>query len=96
MRRRTGPIAPGYVRRTSPTACSVMPFSGSSVEEMEQLRYLAKTYARNVPYGLDWPFNFWSERIGFEAGDHAAHCWLTGYFNRNTDPALVAGNETRH
>ena len=48
MRNRRGPIAPGYVRRISPTACSVMPFTGSTVDDMSQLRLLAKQYARLV------------------------------------------------
>lgn len=95
MRRRTGPITPGHVRRTSPTACSVMPFPGSSVDELEQLRWLAQHYAAQVPYGTDWPLNFWSQQIAFEAADHAAHCWLTAYFNRNQTGTLP-GNETRH
>lgn len=96
MRRRTGPITPGYVRRISPTAVSVMPFTGSSVDDMEQLRWLAKQYAKQVPFGLDWPMNFWADRIAFDAGDHAARCWLDGYFQRHTDPAVHAGNATRH
>lgn len=95
-RRPKGPISPGYVRRTSPTACSVMPFTGSSVEEMEQLRYLARTYARAVPYGLDWPLNFWADRIGFDEHDDTARLWLSAYHSRNTDPALIAGSNTRH
>lgn len=95
-RRIKGPIEPGRVRRTSPNTCSVMPFPGSTVDELEQLRWLAQHYARHVPYGLDWPLDFWSERIGFHGEDHAAHCWLKGYFKRNTDPAVAAGNETRH
>ena len=55
MRHRKGPIAPGYVRRISPTACSVMPFTGSTVDDMSQLRLLAQQYAKQVPFGLDWP-----------------------------------------
>ena len=96
MRRRTGSITPGYVRRISPTAVSVMPFTGSSVEEMAQLRFLAKQYARTVPFGMDWPVNFWADRIGFETDDQAARCWLDSYFRRNTDPGLHGGNATRH
>lgn len=96
MRRRTGPISPGYVRRTSPTACSVMPFTGSSIEDMEQLRHLAKQYARQVPYGLDWPVNFWADKIGWETEDQAARVWLNAYFSRNTDPAVQPVNTTRH
>lgn len=91
-----GPITPGYVRRISPTAASVMPFTGSSVEDMEQLRHLARQYAKHVPFGLDWPVNFWADRIAFDAGDHAARLWLDGYFSRNTDPAVLPGNTTRH
>jgi len=55
MRSRAGPITPGYVRRISPTAVSVMPFTGSSVDDMEQLRWLAQQYAKQVPFGLDRP-----------------------------------------
>lgn len=94
-RRPQGPISPGYVRRTSPTACSVMPFSGSSTDDMEQLRWLARQYARNVPFGLDWPLNFWADRIGFDAEDHAARCWLAAYHNKHAQSAQ-AGNETGH
>lgn len=61
-RRNKGPIEPGRVRRTSPNTCSVMPFPGSTVDELEQLRWLAQHYAKHVP----------------------------------TDPAVAAGNETRH
>ena len=96
MRHRKGPISPGYVRRTSPTACSVMPFTGSTTADMEQLRFLARQYAQQVPFGLDWPVNFWADRIGFDAGDHAARCWLDGYFQRFTHPAMHAGNNTKH
>lgn len=96
MRHRKGPISPGYVRRTSPTACSVMPFTGSTAADMEQLRFLARQYARQVPFGLDWPLNFWSDRIGFDTGDHAARYWLDGYFQRFTHPAMHAGNNTKH
>ncbi|KAB8198725.1 hypothetical protein FKV24_000735 [Lysobacter maris] len=63
---------------------------------MEQLRFLAGQYARQVPFGLDWPVNFWADRIGFDAGDHAARCWLDGYFQRFTHPARHAGNNTKH
>ena len=96
MRHRKGPVSPGYVRRTSPTACSVMPFTGSTTADMEQLRFLARKYAQQVPFGLDWPVNFWAERIGFDAGDHAARCWLDCYFQRFTYPAMHAGNNTKH
>ncbi len=96
MRRSKGPITPGYVRRISPTAVSVMPFTGSTTSDMEQLRFLAKQYARHVPFGLDWPLNFWSDRIGFDAGDHAARCWLDGYFQRFTHLATHTGNKTKH
>lgn len=96
MRHRKGPISPGYVRRTSPTACSVMPFTGSTAADMEQLRFLAQQYARQVPFGSDWPVNFWADRIGFDAGDHAARCWLDGYIQRFTHPAMHAGNNTKH
>lgn len=96
MRRRTGPICPGYVRRISPTAVSVMPFTGSTIEDMEQLRNLAKQYARQVPFGLDWPVNFWADKIGWETEDQAARVWLNAYFSRNNDPALQPGNTTRH
>ena len=96
MRRRTGPICPGYVRRISPTAVSVMPFTGSTIEDMEQLRNLAKQYARQVPFGLDWPVNFWADKIGWETEDQAARVWLNAYFSRNNDPAVQPGNTTRH
>lgn len=81
MRTRKGPISPGYVRRTSPTSCSVMPFTGSTVEDMEQLRHLARAYARQVPFGLDWPVNFWADKIGWETEDQAARVWLNHYFD---------------
>lgn len=90
MRRRTGPIEQGYVRRISPTACSVMPFPGSSVKDMEQLRFLARQYAQQVPFGLDWPLNFWASEIAYHRGDHAARCWLDGYFQRHQT------TDTRH
>lgn len=91
-----GPITPGHVRRTSPTACSVMPFTGTSGEDMEILRLLARQFPKNVPFGMDWPLNFWSNRIAFDAGDHASSCWLDAYFQRHTDPAVLDGNSTRH
>lgn len=94
--RRRGPITPGYVRRISPTAVSVMPFTGSTVEDMEQLRHLARQYATQVPFGLDWPVNFWADRIAFNAGDKAARLWLDSYYSRNTDAAVQSGNTTRH
>lgn len=73
-----------------------MPFTGSTVEDMEQLRHLARRYATQVPFGLDWPVNFWADRIAFNAGDQAARLWLDSYYSRNTDPAVQAGNTTRH
>ena len=96
MRRRTGPIEQGYVRRISPTACSVMPFPGSSVKDMEQLRQRAQQYARQVPFGIDWPLIFWGDKIGWDTEDQAARLWLNAYFSRNTDPAVQPGNTTRH
>ncbi|EMR0512927.1 hypothetical protein RY963_000931 [Stenotrophomonas maltophilia] len=73
-----------------------MPFTGSTAADMEQLRFLAQQYARQVPFGLDWPVNFWADRIGFDTGDHAARCWLDGYFQRFTHPAMHAGNNAKH
>lgn len=78
------------MRRISPTACSVMPFPGSSVEDMEQLRFLARQYAQQVPFGMDWPLNFWASEIAYHRGDHAARCWLDGYFQRHH------ATDTRH
>ena len=91
MRRRTGPICPGYVRRISPTAVSVMPFTGSTIEDMEQLRHLAQQYARQVPFGLDWPVNFWADKIGWETEDQAARVWLNHYFQTHNTTS-----ETKH
>lgn len=101
MRNRRGPIAPGYVRRISPTACSVMPFTGSTVDDMSQLRLLAQQYARQVPFGLDWPVNFWADKIGWETDDHVARTWLNHYFQSHSIPegamATRHGNpETKH
>lgn len=101
MRNRRGPIAPGYVRRISPTACRVMPFTGSTVDDMSQLRLLAQQYARQVPFGLDWPVNFWADKIGWETDDHAARTWLNHYFQSHSIPegamATRHGNpETKH
>lgn len=86
MRTRKGPIEPGYVRRISPTACSVMPFTGSTTDDMSQLRLLAQQYARQVPFGLDWPINFWSSEIAFHTGDTAARTWLDHYFQTHSIP----------
>lgn len=61
-----------------------MPFTGSSVEDMEQLRQLAQQYARQVPFGLDWPVNFWADKIGWETEDQAARVWLNAYFSATT------------
>ena len=89
--RRTGPITPGYIRRISPTACSVMPFTGTTSEDIEQLRFLARLYALQVPFGLDWPLNFWASEIAFHRGDHTARCWLDGYYQLHHTPT-----HTRH
>ena len=91
MKHRKGPIAPGYVRRISPTACSVMPFTGSTVDDMSQLRLLAQQYAKQVPFGLDWPVNFWADKIGWETEDQAARVWLNHYFQSHNPRS-----KTRH
>lgn len=96
MRRPKGPIAPGYIRRTSPTACSVMPYTGTTPDDMAQLATLARAHARHVPYGIDWPLEFWAERIDYDGDDTAGRLWLDAYANRHTNPDRHTGNETKH
>ena len=49
------PLAAGHVRRMSPTVCTVEPFPGSTDDDRAQLQWLARSYARRVPFGGDWP-----------------------------------------
>ena len=76
------PLAPGHVRRLSPTVCAVAPFPGSSDDDRTQLQWLAKAYARRVPFGGDWPMQRWAQEIGFHDGDHAGRVWLLAYARR--------------
>ena len=76
------PLAPGHVRRLSPTVCAVAPFPGSSDDDRTQLQWLAKAYARRVPFGGDWPMQRWAQEIGFHDGDHAGRVWLLAYVRR--------------
>lgn len=75
-------LACGRVRRVSPGTCVIEPFAGSSADEVEQLRWLAKTHAAKVPFGCGWPLESWARNIGFEAGDVAAMVWLLAYVRR--------------
>ena len=76
------PLAPGHVRRLSPTVCAVAPFPGSSDDDRTQLQWLARAYARRVPFGGDWPVQHWAQEIGFHDGDHAGRVWLLAYARR--------------
>ena len=76
------PLAPGHVRRLSPTVCAVEPFPGSSDDDRTQLQWLARAYARRVPFGGDWPVQHWAQEIGFHDGDHAGRVWLLAYVRR--------------
>ena len=76
------PLAPGHVRRLSPTVCAVAPFPGSSDDDRTQLQWLARAYARRVPFGGDWPVQRWAQEIGFHDGDHAGRVWLLAYARR--------------
>lgn len=76
------PLAPGHVRRLSPTVCAVEPFPGSSDDDRTQLQWLARAYARRVPFGDDWPVQHWAQEIGFHDGDHASRVWLLAYARR--------------
>ena len=76
------PLAPGHVRRLSPTVCAVAPFPGSSDDDRTQLQWLAEAYARRVPFGGDWPMQRWAQEIGFHDGDHAGRVWLLAYARR--------------
>ena len=76
------PLAPGHVRRLSPTVCVVEPFPGSSDDDRMQLQWLARAYARRVPFGGDWPVQRWAQEIGFHDGDHAGRVWLLAYARR--------------
>ena len=82
MTRARLPLAPGHVRRLSPTVCAVAPFPGSSDDDRTQLQWLAKAYARRVPFGGDWPMQRWAQEIGFHDGDHAGRVWLLAYARR--------------
>ena len=76
------PLAPGHVRRLSPTVCAVEPFPGSSDDDRTQLQGLARAYARRVPFGADWPVQRWAQEIAFHDGDHAGRVWLLAYARR--------------
>ena len=82
MTRARLPLAPGHVRRLSPTVCAVEPFPGSSDDDRTQLQWLARAYARRVPFGGDWPVQRWAQEIGFHDGDHAGRVWLLAYARR--------------
>lgn len=75
-------LAPGQVRRVSPTVCRVEPFAGSSADDIEQLRWVARTYARRVPFGCDWSLDRWGQEILFVDGDVACQVWLLAYMRR--------------
>ena len=106
MTRARLPLAPGHVRRLSPTVCAVEPFPGSSDDDRTQLQWLARAYARRVPFGDDWPVQHWAQEIGFHDGDHAGRVWLLAYARRfgAADSAkklpytrlLLDGNLTAH
>jgi hypothetical protein len=86
MKRGRAPLAAGHVRRLWPTACVAEPFSGSTADDIAQLQWLAKTYARCVPHGCDWPLERWAQDIGFLDGDHAAMLWIRAYERRTAKP----------
>jgi len=83
-------LVPGQVRRVSPTVCRVEPFAGSSADDIEQLRWVARTYARRVPFGCDWSLDRWGQEILFADGDVACRVWLLAYVRRftTTDRAI--------
>lgn len=86
MRRGRAPLAPGHVRRLSPTVWVAEPFAGSTDDDIAQLQWLAKIYAKRAPYGCDWPLGRWAEDIGFLDGDHAAMLWIRVYERRAAKP----------
>ena len=75
-------LAPGYVRRLSPTVCVVEQFAGSSDDDRAQLDWLARVYARRMPFGRDWSLERWSQEIAYVDGDHACRAWLLNYVRR--------------
>lgn len=86
MKRGRIPLAPGHVRRLSPTVCVAEPFADSAPDDIAQLQWLAKAYATRVPYGCDWPFERWAQDIGFLDGDLAALLWIRGYERKTARP----------
>ena len=42
MKRGRAPLAPGHVRRLSPTVCVAEPFAGSTADDIVQLQWLVK------------------------------------------------------
>jgi hypothetical protein len=77
-----GVLDAGHVRRVLPTVIRVRPFPGSTGDDLIQLRWLARHYAQQVPWGLDWPLWVWARHIQWHVGDHAAVCWLQAYVRR--------------
>lgn len=66
MRRRNhkaSPVPPGYVRRSGPTSCIVMPPTGCHVDDMKKLRVAGLIYAGVLPYGMDVSLELWGEFI---------------------------------
>ena len=82
MTQARAPLAAGHVRRLSPTVCAVEPYPGSTDDDRVQLQWLARAYARRVPFGGDWPVQQWAQEIGFHDGDHVGRVWLLAYTRR--------------
>lgn len=80
------PLMPGHVRRLSPTVCLVEPLVGSTDDDIEQLRWLGKTYTARVPFATDWSLDRWAQAFGYLDGDVAAMVWVRAYERRLTQP----------
>jgi hypothetical protein len=83
------PVPPGYVRRTGPTACQVMPRAGMHLEDLLLLRRCGLIYGRVLPYRVDVSLDLWSRFItqNWKLGDDPRHCTAAGDYMAPDDAA---------